>query len=167
MSSLVRPALETLLFVLIVPGSVVGLVPRLISGWRFQPPLIAGEASRWLGVLLFLLGLTLWGDATVRFVLQVHGTPAPIAQPRRLVVAGPYRYARNPMYIGVLAMIFGQALFLGSLGILIYGLCVALGFHAFVVLHEEPSLRGRYGAQYAAYCRQVRRWLPRWPAARP
>jgi len=85
----------------------------------------------------------------------------------QLVVTGLYGYVRNPMYVGVLAMIFGQALFLGSRSTLIYGLCAALGFHLFVVLYEEPALRDRFGAEYLAYCRQVRRWIPRWSRAHP
>jgi len=166
MSAALQPTLGTLLFVLVVVGPVVGLVPWAVSGWQLQAPLLDGEPSRWIGMILFLVGLPLWGDAAVRFVGQGRGTPAPVAPPERLVVTGLYRYVRNPMYVGVLAMIFGQALFLGSRGTLIYGLCMALGFHLFVVLYEEPTLRGRFGAEYLAYCRQVRRWVPRWPAAR-
>jgi len=82
-------------------------------------------------------------------------------------VTGLYRYVRNPMYLGVLAMILGPALLLGSRGTLVYGLGVALGFHAFAVLYEEPTLRARFGAEYVAYCRPVRRRLPRiTPASR-
>ena len=164
MSAVRRPALGTLLFALLA-SVPIGLVPWIISGWRRQTPLIGGEPSRWIGVMLLLVGLPLWGHAVVRFVRQGHGTPAPVAPPKRLVVTGPYRYVRNPMYIGVLAMIVGQALFLGSRGVVIYALCAGLGFHLFVVLYEEPTLRRRFGEEYLEYCRQVRRWLPRWPAA--
>ena len=101
----------------------------------------------------------------MRFVRQGRGTPAPVAPPERLIANGLYRYVRNPMYIGVLAMIFGQALFLGSRGILLYGLGMALAFHLFVVLYEEPTLRWQFGAEYETYCQRVPRWLPRWPAA--
>jgi protein-S-isoprenylcysteine O-methyltransferase Ste14 len=144
---------------------VVALVPWLISGWRLQAPLFDGEASRWPGVLLFLIGLPIWGDAAVRFVRQGGGTPAPVAAPERLVVSGLYRYVRNPMYVGVLAMIFGQALILGSAGTLIYGLIITVAFHLFVILYEEPTLRQRFGADYIDYCQHVHRWLPRPPSS--
>jgi protein-S-isoprenylcysteine O-methyltransferase Ste14 len=166
MTAVLRPALGTVVFGLVVVGPLVGLVPWVVSGWRFGEPLLDGEPLRWLGGLLLLVGLPIWGGAALRFVRQGGGTPAPVAPPQRLVVTGLYRSVRNPMYLGVLAMIFGQALLLGSRGVLVYGLCLALGFHLVVVLHEEPTLRGRFGAEYLAYCRQVHRWLPRWPAAR-
>jgi protein-S-isoprenylcysteine O-methyltransferase Ste14 len=161
----IRPALGTLLFVPLGPGTVIGLVPWFLSRWRQREPLFGGEPSRWLGVGLFLVGLPLLGDAVARFVMQGRGTPAPVAPPRQLVVTGLYRYVRNPMYLGVLSMILGQALVLGSRAILAYGLCVALASHLFVVLYEERTLRKRFGAEYEAYCKEVHRWLPRWRAA--
>ena len=97
----------------------------------------------------------------MRFVRDGAGTPAPIYPTDRLVVTGLYRYVRNPMYVGVAAAIFGQALLLGSAALLVYGLAVSLGFHLFVRLYEEPTLHRRYGGQFAAYCAGVRRWLPR------
>ncbi|TMB54178.1 MAG: isoprenylcysteine carboxylmethyltransferase family protein, partial [Deltaproteobacteria bacterium] len=100
-------------------------------------------------------------DFLVGFVRRGHGTPAPIAPPERLVVSGGFRYVRNPGYIAVVSMVVGQGLFLGSKAVLVYAACLALGFHLFVVLYEEPALRGQFGEQYAAYCRRVARWLPR------
>jgi protein-S-isoprenylcysteine O-methyltransferase Ste14 len=82
------------------------------------------------------------------------------------VISGLYRYVRNPMYVGVVSIILGEALVLGSGGVLIYAAVVALGFHLFVVLYEEPTLRRTYGAQYDGYCTLVRRWLPRLTPAR-
>ena len=167
-ASLARPALGTVLFVLFVgPGPVVGLVPYALSGWQVRAPLFDGTSSRWLGAALLGLGVPLLGDALVRFVRQGRGTPAPVAPPARLVVTGPYRHVRNPMYLGVVAMILGQALLLGSRAVLVYGGCAALAFHLFVVLFEEPDLRARFGAEYLGYCRQVRRWVPRLTPAGP
>jgi len=60
-------------------------------------------------------------------------------------------------------------LFFGSARVLRYAIAVAVGFHLFVLLHEEPSLRARFGSEYEAYCRAVRRWRPRltpWPGPR-
>ena len=81
------------------------------------------------------------------------------------MVGGPFQYVRNPGYVSVIALLLGQALCFGSLVLLGYAMLVALGFHAFVVLNEEPTLRRRFGAEYDAYCRRVPRWLPRRPRA--
>ena len=159
--SLLAATVGTVVFVAFVPGTVVVVVPRLLSGWRIQPPLFAWALVRWLGLVLLLLALPLFLDFVVGFVRRGHGTPAPVAPPERLVVSGGFRYVRNPGYIAVVSMVVGQGLFLGSTVILVYAACLALGFHLFVVLYEEPALRGQFGEQYAAYCRRVPRWFPR------
>src|SRR5207302_1152032 len=120
-----------------VPGTVVVVVPRLLSGWRIQPPLFGWAPVRWIGLVLVLLAFPLFLDFLVGFVRRGHGTPAPIAPPERLVVSGGFRYVRNPGYIAVVSMVVGQGLFLGSKAILVYAACLALGFHLFVVLYEE------------------------------
>jgi protein-S-isoprenylcysteine O-methyltransferase Ste14 len=154
-------ALGTILFVLFVgPGPVIGLVPLLLSGWRLRPPLLGWEPFRFIGVALLLLGLPVLVDALVRFVRRGRGTPAPVAPPERLVAVGAYRYVRNPMYVAVVAMILGQALLLGSAPVLVYAAGAFLAFHLFVVLYEEPDLRRRFGDDYLAYTRRVRRWVP-------
>ena len=76
-------------------------------------------------------------------------------------MTGFYRYVRNPMYLAVLVVLLGQTLLFGHVGVLIYAIFVALYAHGFVVLYEEPTLQDTFGAEYAQYCRQVRRWLPR------
>jgi protein-S-isoprenylcysteine O-methyltransferase Ste14 len=159
--TLLGPAIGTLVFVLIVPGSVIGLVPFFLSRWRLQPALLGLAPLRWLGVLLFCAGLPVFVDFLIRFVRDGRGTPAPVAPPRHLVVTGAFRFVRNPGYIGVLAMIFGQGLFLGSVPVLLYGAGVALAFHLFVTVYEEPALRRQFGEEYVAYCRRVPRWIPR------
>lgn len=102
--------------------------------------------------------VALWCVAT--FALVGRGTPAPFDPPRRLVVRGPYRYVRNPMYVGAIAALCGGAIFYGSWGLLGYAAVFAVLVHAFVVLYEEPALRRAFGDEYAAYCREVRRWRP-------
>jgi protein-S-isoprenylcysteine O-methyltransferase Ste14 len=102
--------------------------------------------------------------AFARFVAQGRGTPAPIAPTERLVVTGPYRYVRNPMYLAVLAAIVGQALVLWQGVLLTYAAVVCASFVAFVKAYEEPTLARRFGGQYAAYRRAVPGW---WPRRRP
>lgn len=154
-------ALGTLLFVLLVPGNVIVVVPYLLSGWRMAPPLLGIAATRWIGAALIALGLPLFVDFALRFVREGRGTPAPIAPTVVLVVGGPYRFTRNPGYVAVLALIVGQALWFGSPACLLYAAAIAIGFHLFVIANEEPTLRRRYGEQYERYCAVVPRWLPR------
>jgi len=154
---------KTILFTCFVgPGPVIGLIPWLISGWRFHwvYPVIQP-----FGALLFVVGLIPLADSISRFVKEGRGTPAPYSETDQLVVNGFYRYVRNPMYVGVVSMIFGQSLFLWNRDIFIYALASALGFHLFVTLYEEPRLRQKYGSAYATYQQRVRRWLPHLHAA--
>jgi protein-S-isoprenylcysteine O-methyltransferase Ste14 len=65
------------------------------------------------------------------------------------------------MYIAVASLVFGQGLLLGSVNVLKYGLAVIVGFHLFMLLYEEPALRGKFGSEYEVYCKNVRRWWPR------
>jgi protein-S-isoprenylcysteine O-methyltransferase Ste14 len=90
-----------------------------------------------------------------------RGTPAPFDPPRRLVIRGPYRFVRNPMYIGAGLALASAALFYESLPLLGYAGLFFLATHVFVVLYEEPTLRRTFGEEYEAYCRQVGRWWPR------
>lgn len=154
----------TAAFVAIVPGTFVGWVPYFLTGWEMGAAFGGVEATRWLGGLLVVLGAVVFMDFVSRFVWEGHGTPAPVAPTRRLVVNGPFRFCRNPGYVAVLAMLVGQALVLGSGRLLLYAVAVAAAFHVFVVTYEEPTLRRTFGAEFEAYCRRVPRWLPRLPA---
>jgi len=102
--------------------------------------------------------LALW--CVVAFALVGRGTPAPFDAPRRLVTVGPYRWVRNPMYIGAGSALAGAALFYRSLPLLAYVLIFAVVTHGFVVWYEEPALRRLFGEEYEVYRRRVRRWWP-------
>lgn len=148
-------------FFVLAPGVVAGLVPWWLTGWRVQAPLPLWGPVRWFGVVLLIVGVGVLLRAFVQFVAEGVGTPAPVAPTERLVVGGLYRYVRNPMYLAVLATIAGQALILGQLVLVIYGLAIGCAFVAFVRGYEEPTLRRRYGAEYEAYERAVPGWWPR------
>jgi len=165
-NTLSRAALGTVVFVLLVPVSVVVLGPWLLTGWHLAPPLLGWRATRWLGGALLVLALPVFVAFNLRFVVEGRGTPAPIAPTERLVVGGPFRWVRNPGYLSVVALLVGQALVFGSVVLLVYAAVLALGFHLFVVLYEEPTLRRQFGAEYETYCRTVRRWVPRLGPAR-
>jgi protein-S-isoprenylcysteine O-methyltransferase Ste14 len=107
-------------------------------------------------------------DSFARFALQGLGTPAPIAPTENLVVTGLYRYVRNPMYVAVVVVILGQAVLFGDWRLIVYAMLVWLGFHAFVVGYEEPTLARRFGTRYDDFRANVPRWIPRltpWPRA--
>jgi protein-S-isoprenylcysteine O-methyltransferase Ste14 len=153
--------LGSLAFLVLAPGIVAGLVPWWLSGWQVQPPLFGLMAVRFAGLALIALGTPALLDSFARFALQGLGTPAPIFPTQHLVVTGLYRYVRNPMYVGVVAMIVGQGLFLGNLHVLEYATVPWLVAHLFVVGYEEPTLRRTFGEEYERFCANVPRWIPR------
>jgi protein-S-isoprenylcysteine O-methyltransferase Ste14 len=157
-------AIGSIAFFFVAPGFIAGLAPFWISRWHFSAPPWDPQPMRWLGVALIGTGLIALVECFARFVHRGHGTPAPPMPTETLVVSGLYRYVRNPMYVGVFAIISGQGLLFGDAGTLVYAACVWVGFTVFVKLYEEPTLRRRYGTQYLHYCANVRRW---WPRLRP
>ena len=126
-----------------------GIVHPAAIGW----PQIAGIA---IGVSGAAIALACVGA----FIGIGKGTPAPFDPPRRLVVRGPYRFVRNPMYIGAVTAVAGAALYYESTMLAIYSIAFLLITHLFVVLYEEPTLRRLFGVEYEAYCNRVRRWRP-------
>ena len=158
---LLWPAIGTVLFVLTVPGTVVVYIPYALCRWTFGPPVFGIGIGRWFGLMLVVCALPVFFDFVLRFVREGRGTPEPVAPTLHLVVGGTFRYVRNPGYVAVVSLLVGQALLFGSVAVLLYALIVAIAFHLFVVLYEEPTLRRQFGAQYEAYCRAVPRWLPR------
>jgi protein-S-isoprenylcysteine O-methyltransferase Ste14 len=157
----IKAALGSLVFLVIAPGVVAGLMPWLITDWRPLPPGDGAGALRWTGLILIVAGLAVVLEAFTRFAWKGLGTPAPVAPTRTLVVSGFYRIVRNPMYVAVTAMIFGQAVLFASWGVALYGVVVAAALLAFVQLYEEPTLSQAYGEEYAAYCAATPRWIPR------
>ena len=154
--------IKTAVFTAIVPGTVAVYIPYRLRG--FWLPRVTGIG--WFGVTTLAAGVAISLWCFWDFATFGRGTPLPLDAPKRLVVRGLYRYVRNPMYVGVLLAILSQALIFESLPTLWYGLVVALGFHLFVRLYEEPALQRRFGDSYKDYLRKVPRWIPR-PGARP
>jgi protein-S-isoprenylcysteine O-methyltransferase Ste14 len=153
--------LGSFLFFWIAPATVAGAVPWLLTRWQSRPPLFDGAASRWIGGLLVAAGAAMVVECFARFALKGIGTPAPLAPTRHLVVSGLYRHLRNPMYVGIVLAILGQALWLGSAALLAYAAAVWAAFFLFVLAYEEPALARQFGAEYEAYRAEVPRWLPR------
>jgi protein-S-isoprenylcysteine O-methyltransferase Ste14 len=156
-------AAGTLAHFVLQPGVVAGLVPWWLTGWRVRQPAPswAWTPLRTVGVAVLAAGAAVLVQAFVRFVVEGLGSPAPIAPTQRLVVHGPYRYVRNPMYLAVVAVIVGQALALGQPRLLTYAAAVSGAMAAFAHGYEDPTLCRRFGAQYQAYRRAVPAWWPR------
>jgi protein-S-isoprenylcysteine O-methyltransferase Ste14 len=151
----------------LLPGTVAVVVPAVLvarHGTDVEPvravlgaPLVAGGFAIWV-----------W---TVRLFARIgRGTLAPWDPTERLVVAGPYAYVRNPMITGVLAVLVGEALVLGSTSIAIWAGVFAAINHVFFLAYEEPSGERRFGDEYRHYKQNVPRWIPRrtpYPDGRP
>ena len=156
MARTIALAAGTLLFTLLVP-LVIGLLVPLALVQRSG----AAPTPLWpLGALVAAGGATLYVWCAASFVVVGRGTPAPIAAPVVFVARGPYRVVRNPMYVAVIAAVLGEALAFGSDALVAYAGFLAIAFHLFVVLYEEPTLTARFGASYEDYRRRVPRWLP-------
>jgi len=133
---------------------------RILEQAGVAPPAEIG-AMQIAGMLVIVAGAALAIASILTFTFVGKGTPAPFDPPRQLVVAGPYRWVRNPMYIGAGLILAGAALYHQSLALLAYLGVMALIIHLFVALYEEPTLRRMFGQDYEAYCGSVHRWLPR------
>lgn len=143
-----------------VGGTFGCLLPYLLGYWHFHQPLPDWVVAQVAGGILIAAGLVPIVASFAEFA-RAHGSPVPLAPPPRLVVRGFYRYVRNPIYAGYLAVLIGQALLFGSRGLLEYtavSWCIGA---AAVRFYEEPALARKFGAEYGAYRRAVRAWIPR------
>jgi protein-S-isoprenylcysteine O-methyltransferase Ste14 len=157
---------------LLVGAGFFSLWFRLLPGWLgFHVETTGAARWRWIAAVPSVPGFAVALRCVWDFGRTGHGTPAPIAPPKRLVVVGFYRYVRNPMYVGFLAgwtglwVVFGRC----NLEAIAVACLVVLGVHLFVLGYEEPTLRRMFAAEYEEYCRNVPRWLPRvrpWERAR-
>jgi protein-S-isoprenylcysteine O-methyltransferase Ste14 len=152
-------ALKSLLFFILVPGILLGLLPYQVS--LSDTPLFDPGALSYLALLLWPLGAAIIVWCFWNFTTRGRGTPAPIDPPKELVVNGLYRYTRNPIYLGGLLVLIGWAVWSPSLPLLLAPSIFFGAAHLFVLAYEEPTLRGKFGPAYTAYCARVPRWLPR------
>jgi len=127
-------------------------LPEWVAGPGFVLAVVGGALALWC------LGA---------FALMGKGTPAPFDAPREVVVAGPYRYVRNPMYLGAVAILLGTGLMLRSPSTVAVALLFMVLAHLFVVYYEEPTLEGQFGDSYRRYRKSVNRWLPGLPQGDP
>jgi len=141
---------------------LVYLPARLLTWAGIARP----AALAWPQIVGLLVGasgavLALWCVGAFAWIGK--GTPAPFDPPRRLVIRGPYRFVRNPMYIGAAFAVFGAALFYKAIPLFLFACGFLVVTHLFVLIYEEPTLRRNFGRDYEAYCRNVHRWRPCFP----
>lgn len=142
--------------------------------WRYfglrSVVLDPGRPDHWAGLLSIAAGTALLLVCIVEFARTGRGTLSPVDPPRTLVVRGPYRYVRNPMYLGVTLIVLGEVLLTRSRGLLLYWLVWFAGVNLLVLGYEEPALLRQFGPAYERYRAAVRRWIPRlhpWSDSQP
>jgi protein-S-isoprenylcysteine O-methyltransferase Ste14 len=151
---------ETLLFTVLVPGTVTIWLPRdWLHIWGDTSP------SPWTirhvaAMIPVTIGLAVYVRCVWEFAARGRGIPAPLDHPKQLVVTGLYRYVRNPMYVGVLLVLLGEAFFFRSLPFLEYTVIWFAFVNIAVLVYEEPNLRRKFGDSYERYRASVRRWIP-------
>jgi protein-S-isoprenylcysteine O-methyltransferase Ste14 len=138
-----------------------GWLALRVQRWdeSFKTPLPAWVTT--VGIFLSAIGVLIVFACAAVFVTRGRGTPAIFDPPREFVASGPYKFVRNPMYIGGSILLAGFGLYERSLAILLFAVAVFALFHLYVVLVEEPGLEARFGGSYFAYKRSVNRWIPK------
>ena len=152
---------KTVVFTILVPGTVAVVIPRAIANDAVAPTLYSS-----IGFLPMALGAAIYFWCAWDFATAGQGTPAPIDPPKHLVVRGIYRFVRNPMYVGVLLVLAGESLTFQSLRILTYAAIVFVVVNLFVIFYEERALKRKFGREYEEYMRSVPRWMPGAPGHR-
>lgn len=150
--------LRSLLFLILIPGTVTGYVPWRILKSSKQLAMSALSISSALAGSLALIGICVLLVCVWDFFDAGRGTLAPFDPPKCLVVRGLYRFTRNPMYNGVVAVLLGEAWFFQNTTLIEYTLVVLIIFHLVVVVYEEPALEEQFGDSYRAYRAAVPRW---------
>jgi len=153
------PLVRTLIFTIFIPGFWTILMPYWMLPKGTKPDLRGAGTLGWVliaaGVVLYI-ACAFWG-----FAICGKGTPLPLDPPKKLVVEGPYRVVRNPMYWSVLFVLLGEAAIFHSVALAELALAFFVGVNLFLLFFEEPALQRKFGAEYEEYCRRVPRWLPR------
>lgn len=159
--------IRSLFFTIFIPGTVAGLIPYLLvrnhaRDFYYVPVF-------YLGILILVTGLLFYVFTVFAFIIKGKGTPAIWftskikwligEEPGSLVSSGLYKLSRNPMYLGVIFIVFGEGLLLQQYIVLFYSVLLFIIFHFVVVYVEEPHLRMKHGNDYIKYIENTKRWL--------
>lgn len=152
---------EAIAFSVVVPGAMWYWVPREVLGlWPAQVRPASWSIWHSASLLLLAPGLAIYLRCLWEFAARGRGIPAPLDHPKTLVVSGLYQYVRNPMYLGGLLTLLGEASFFQSPGCVTYAIGWFVMVHFTVLFYEEPNLTRKFGASYLRYRSVVRRWIP-------
>lgn len=151
---------RTVLFTLLVPGCVAVGVPYLLLKSGGEVFTSEPGVFRLLGVVSVVVGAACYLWCAWEFTFAGRGTPAPWDPPTRFVSRGLYRIIRNPIYVGAVLILIGEAVAFASGVLVVYSVLIWGVFHFIVVVYEEPTLREKFAAAYEEYCRMVPRWIP-------
>ena len=149
---------KSFLYLFFVTSLALVFIPYFLLA---NPNFSFGFNLNLFGILPIAVGFSFLIKSAADFALTGKGTPAPFNPPKIFVSKGLYRFVRNPMYVGALFALIGEAILFGSFILVIYAFVLWLIFHLFVVFYEEPNLRKRFGKRYEEYCKRVARWVPR------
>ena len=144
---------------IIIPGIILSATRTINIGWSLASPW--NVVPLMLGALLILGGLGLLIQTIALFVTVGKGTLAPWEPTQKLVARGVYRYVRNPMISGVMAILLGETILFGSISLVYWFLAFVLVNAIYMPLFEEPGLEQRFGDDYIRYKQNVPRWIPR------
>jgi len=150
---------RNLFFTILQPGIVAGLVPYLIVKEKendFGHPLLL---YHYIAIFLFMAGILITLSCIINFAKKGKGTLSPADPTKKLVIAGLYKYSRNPMYIGVMLVLIGESVFFQQINLWIYTATILIAFNLFIIFFEEPRLRKDFGTAYELYCKKTRRWI--------
>jgi len=142
-------------FVLIFPAALI-FINEYFALPQYELP-----AGNFLGLLMILVAFAITLYAVISFLTVGRGTPVPVDPPRKLVITGLYKYTRNPIYLAYFLLFLGYFLAFGTVLLLGYFLSCTIFFYFYVVYHEEPVLKKRFGQEYEDYLRKVPRWFPK------
>jgi protein-S-isoprenylcysteine O-methyltransferase Ste14 len=120
-----------------------------LPSWLFIP-----------GIIFMVAGGSIVISSISFFIIRGHGTPAPFDPPIKFVATGPYKFVRNPMYVGAFILLTGYGMLLQSLSVILFAMLLVLPVHLFVILYEEPVLKKKFGNSYTEFRKKVHRWIP-------
>jgi protein-S-isoprenylcysteine O-methyltransferase Ste14 len=152
--------LKNIIYTIFVAGTLVVLVPYWLLTRNAEAMPRHWGILQYLALLLALAGVAIYYQCVHVFANAGRGTPSPFDPPSILVVRGLYLFVRNPLYLGYLLLLLGEAAFFESWALLRYAAGFFVTVHLVVVMYEERTLRSTFGAPYDRYCRSVRRWMP-------
>ena len=161
-----RNIIWTLLEIVIAYGLFSVFIPRELLSLNLELFPVNIGAVRYCGLISIIIGTVMNLRCYGELIFSGKGTPDPLLPTEKLVSRGLYQFIRNPVYVGLFLILFGEAVLFMSAVLLVYSLLWLLVLNLIVVFIEEPSLKRKFGDAYNDYRQSVPRWIPRLKAFR-